>query len=211
MIGRIYAALGLLKSGHVIEVDRGDLIGQYVGTTAPKTMEKIKDALDGILFVDEAYSLVSQSSSGVDFGKESIDTLLKQMEDKRERLAVIVAGYAQPMKNFVGANPGLESRFTRYIHFEDYKPDELFLIFKGLCAAEEFELDEDATPHAHALLKALYDKKDENFGNGRVVRNIFDVVKEAQAERLSQEHDSNASLIQAADIALVRKHLGMPA
>lgn len=209
MIGRIYAALGLLKSGHVIEVDRSDLVGQYVGATAPKTMEKIKDSLDGILFIDEAYSLASQSSAGGDFGKESIDTLLKQMEDKRERLAVIVAGYAEPMKGFIGANPGLESRFTRYIHFEDYKPDDLFLIFKRFCATEDFDLDEDASRHAHEMLVTLYDRRDENFGNGRVVRNIFDAVKEAQAERLSQDHESSASLIQAADIVLVRKHLGM--
>lgn len=209
MIGRIYAALGLLKSGHVIEVDKGDLVGQYVGATDPKTKEKIKDALDGILFIDEAYSLVSQSSASVDFGKEAIDTLLKQMEDKRERLAVIVAGYVEPMKDFIGANPGLESRFTRYIHFEDYIPDELFLIFKRLCAAEDFDLDEDASRHAYEMLEALYNQRDENFGNGRVVRNIFDAVKEAQAERLSQDHESSASIFQAKDIELARKHRGM--
>ncbi len=185
------------------------MVGQFVGATAPKTMEKIKGAMDGILFIDEAYSLASQSSSGADFGKESIDTLLKQMEDKRERLAVIVAGYAEPMKDFIDANPGLESRFTRYIHFEDYIPDELFLIFKRLCAAEDFGLDENASIHAHEMLKTLYNKRDKNFGNGRVVRNVFDKVKEAQAERLSQDHESSASLIQAADIALVQKHLGM--
>jgi len=209
MIGRIYAALGLLNSGHVIEVDRSDLVGQFIGATAPKTMEKVKDAMDGILFIDEAYSLAPQGSSVADFGKESIDTLLKQMEDKRERLAVIVAGYAEPMKDFIGANPGLESRFTRYIHFEDYIPDELFLIFKRLCATEDFGLDEDASIHAREMLKTLYDKRDKNFGNGRVVRNVFDAVKEAQAERLSQDHESSASLIQAADIVLAYKHLGM--
>ena len=209
MIGRIYSALGLLKSGHVIEVDRGDLVGQFVGATAPKTMERIKDSLDGILFIDEAYSLASPSSSANDFGKESIDTLLKQMEDKRERLAVIVAGYAEPMKDFIGANPGLESRFTRYIHFEDYIPDELLLIFKRLCSTEDFDLDEDASCHAHEMLVALYDRRDQNFGNGRVVRNVFDAVKEAQAERLSHDHESSASVIQAADIVLVRKHMGM--
>jgi SpoVK/Ycf46/Vps4 family AAA+-type ATPase len=209
MIGKIYAALGLLKSGHVIEVDRGDLVGQFVGATAPKTMEKIKDSLDGILFVDEAYSLASQSASDADFGKESIDTLLKQMEDKRERLAVIVAGYAEPMKDFVGANPGLASRFTRYIHFEDYKPDELFLIFKRLCLADGFDLDKDASRHASEMLANIYEQRDQNFGNGRVVRNTFDAVKEAQAERLSQDYESSASLILAADIVRVRKNLDL--
>lgn len=211
MIGKIYAALGLLRSGHVVEVDRGDLVGQYIGQTAPKTMERIKDALDGILFIDEAYALAPEQASGNDFGGEAINTLLKQMEDKRERLAVIVAGYAQPMRNFIEANPGLESRFTRYIHFDDYGPAELLQIFKRLCAAESFALDDSANERAAELLRDLYAQRDENFGNGRVVRNIFDAVKEAQAERLAQDPGSSASRITASDIERVRQREAQPA
>ena len=211
MIGKIYAALGLLRSGHVVEVDRGDLVGQYIGQTAPKTMERIKDALDGILFIDEAYALAPEQASGNDFGGEAINTLLKQMEDKRERLAVIVAGYAQPMRNFIEANPGLESRFTRYIHFDDYGPAELLQIFQRLCAAESFALDDAADERAAELLQDIYAQRDENFGNGRVVRNIFDAVKEAQAERLAQDPGSSASRITASDIERVRQREAQPA
>lgn len=200
MIGKIYAALGLLKSGHVVEVDRGGLVGQFVGSTAPKTEEKIKDALDGILFIDEAYTLVTPSGSGSDFGKEAIDTLLKQMEDKRERLAVIVAGYKAPMNDFIASNPGLESRFTRWIHFEDYGPAELLLIFKSLCSREGFHLEPQAEAAAQMLLADIYAQRDENFGNARVVRNIFDAVREAQAVRLSKEPLAKASFITKEDI-----------
>ena len=209
MIGRIYAALGLLSSGHVIEVDRSGLVGQHIGSTAPKTMENIQNAMDGILFIDEAYSLSSQSALGNDFGKESIDTLLKQMEDKRERLAVIVAGYEEPMQIFLKANPGLESRFTRFINFDDYSPDELFLIFERLRVAEGFNLHEEASQQVREIFVYLHDQKDENFGNGRVVRNLFDAVKEAQADRLSKDLEANSNLILVDDIFLARTYLGI--
>ena len=122
------------------------------------------------------------------------------MEDKRERLAVIVAGYAHPMRDFINANPGLESRFTRYIQFDDYGPDELFEIFASLCRRESFTLDATAEAAARALMAAIHAQRDENFGNGRVVRNIFDAVKEAQAERLATESDAGANQITATDI-----------
>jgi SpoVK/Ycf46/Vps4 family AAA+-type ATPase len=209
MIGRIYAALGLLSLGHVIEVDRSGLVGQYIGSTAPKTLEKIQNAMDGILFIDEAYSLASQSTVGNDFGKESIDTLLKQMEDQRERLAVIVAGYSEPMQSFIKANPGLESRFTRYIHFDDFSPDELFQIFDRLRVIDGFNLHQEACQQVKVTFAYLHDRKDENFGNGRVVRNFFDKVKEAQAERLSIDSGADSRLILVDDIFLAQEYMGM--
>lgn len=198
LIGRIYHALGLLRSGHVIEVDRAGLVGQYVGQTAVKTEEKVKDALDGILFIDEAYTLTQGGEN--DFGQEAIDTLLKNMEDKRERLAVIVAGYDNLMAQFLSANPGLESRFMRRIHFEDYEPDALWRIFQSNCKAQGFELEEAAQTAMQARLQTLYDTRDGNFGNGRTVRNLFEKVKEAQANRLAEDLHAPAHLITEQDV-----------
>lgn len=158
--------------------------------------------LGGVLLIDEAYTLAVPSGSGSDFGKEAIDTLLKQMEDKRERLAVIVAGYKAPMNDFIAANPGLESRFTRWIHFEDYGPSELFLIFKGLCSREGLYLDPQAECGAQMLFEDIHTQRDENFGNGRFVRNLFDAVRETQAVRLSREPRAKASFIMEEDIQL---------
>jgi hypothetical protein len=170
-----------------------------VGQTAIKTGEKVKDALDGILFIDEAYTLAQGGAQ--DFGREAIDALLKHMEDKRERLAVIVAGYGGQMAEFLGANPGLESRFMRRIHFEDYGPDALSGIFQQCCAAQGFVLDGEALARAQALLEDMHRRRDAHFGNGRTVRNLFERVKEAQASRLAHEPDAQASLIVARDIA----------
>ena len=132
LLGKIFAGLGLLGKGHVIEVSGKDLVAGYAGQTALKTADKLKDAMDVVLFIDEAYTLASGGGQH-DFGKESIDTILKDMEDHREHLAVIVAGYEDPMKRFIASNPGLRSRFTRWIKFEDYEPDELTKIFQYYC------------------------------------------------------------------------------
>jgi len=199
LIGRIYQALGLLRSGHVVEVDRAALVGPYLGQTAIKTEEKIKDALDGILFIDEAYTLAQGGAQ--DFGREAIDALLKHMEDKRERLAVIVAGYEQKMAEFLGANPGLESRFMRRIHFEDYGPDALLSIFQQCCVDQGFALDGETLAAAQALLEDIHRQRDANFGNGRTVRNLFEQAKEAQASRLAREPNAQVSQIVVQDLA----------
>jgi AAA+ superfamily predicted ATPase len=131
-MGRIYKSLGLLRRGHVVECDRGRLVAEYVGQTAVRTHAVIDSALDGILFIDEAYSLAGRGAE--DFGSEAIETLLKRMEDDRDRLIVIVAGYNDPMKQFIASNPGLESRFTNYLNFPDYRPEELLEIFHRMAA-----------------------------------------------------------------------------
>ncbi len=183
ILAGIYKELGVLKKGHLVETDRSGLVAEYVGQTAVKTNKVIDSALDGVLFIDEAYSLVT--GSGNDYGNEAIATLLKRMEDDRERLIVILAGYGDEMKQFIDSNPGLQSRFNRYIHFPDYNAEELLKIFSRYAQKNDYEV----TPEAHEKLKSLLEdavaNKDKNFGNGRYVRNLFEKTLERQANRLS--------------------------
>jgi len=200
LLGRILAGLGLLRRGQMVETDRAGLVAGFVGQTAIKTTEVIKSALDGVLFIDEAYTLVSAQGQGHDFGGEAIDTLLKAMEDHRDRLAVVVAGYSAPMKRFIAANPGLESRFTRFLYFADYKPDEMVAIFRKLCAEKKMELNGDAEVPLRALFERVYATRSENFGNGRLVRTFFETSIERQAERLMTDTNGSARVITPADI-----------
>ncbi len=183
LMGRIYQALGILKKGHVVECDRASLVAEYVGQTAIKTHQIIDSALDGILFIDEAYTLAKQDQ---DFGQEAIDTLLKRMEDDRERLIVIVAGYSDEMATLVQSNPGLESRFTRFMEFPDYEPTELCRIFSLMCRQNDLRM----TPAFKQLLihhfHDLYEAREPRFGNARLVRNCFERVVGYQATRLAQ-------------------------
>ncbi|HIG27813.1 MAG TPA: AAA family ATPase [Verrucomicrobiales bacterium] len=183
VIARIYRALGFLKKGHLIETDRTGLVGQYVGHTELKTSEVINQALDGILFIDEAYSLYKESEN--DFGQEAIDTLVKRMEDDRERIVVIAAGYQEDMDEFIRSNSGLQSRFNTFIRFENYHGKELFQIFELICCQNEYE----PVPAAAEKLNKLFDlearKARRDFGNGRFVRNLFEKVLRNQAMRLS--------------------------
>lgn len=178
-IAKVYKALGLLSKGQLVETDRSGLVAGYVGQTAIKVNEMVEKAIGGVLFIDEAYTLVSKND---DFGQEAIDTLLKSMEDYRENLVVIVAGYDEWMDKFINSNPGLKSRFNRYIHFENYTSDEMLAIFKMLCIKNQYTLKDNASE----ILKTFFESvSSEEIGNGRGVRNIFEKAVTAQAKRLS--------------------------
>lgn len=198
LIGRIYKALGLLSGGQVIETDRSGLVASFVGQTAPRTLKQIDAATNGVLFVDEAYALGQGGPN--DFGSEAIDTLLKQMEDRRDRLAVIVAGYQGPMDAFFDSNPGLRSRFTRYVMFEDYAPEELCAMFLQSGTREGYRLTPDATVALKAAMTKLHAGRDAHFGNGRTVRNLFDATKEAQAYRVGLDEAADLNVLTDADI-----------
>lgn len=202
ILATIYKELGVCEKGHLVETDRAGLVAEYVGQTAAKTNKIIDSALDGVLFIDEAYSLISGGQQ--DYGKEAIDTLLKRMEDDRDRLVVIIAGYKDEMKNLIDSNPGLQSRFNRYIEFADYNDEELLMIFEKLAIKYDYNL----APEARLKLKNDFGKatlnKDKRFGNGRFVRNIFEKTLENQANRLSAQQNITADMlkeIDAADIA----------
>ena len=187
LLSKIYHEIGLLSKGHLIETDRSGLVGGYVGQTAIKTKGVIDEAMGGILFIDEAYSLASTSEN--DYGKEAIDTLLKAMEDNRDDLIVIVAGYPALMERFLHSNPGLESRFNKFIYFEDYTADELYEIFMLMCSEANLSLDEAADEYAHQYFAKMCEHKSDNFANGRAVRNFFEEVITAQANRLAPKTD----------------------
>jgi AAA+ superfamily predicted ATPase len=180
LLARAYRALGVLRKGHLVEVDRSGLVGGYVGHTALKTREVVKRALDGVLFIDEAYALYGE---GKDFGPEAINTLLKLMEDHRDRLIVIVAGYTGP-KTFLRSNPGLKSRFSKFICFDDYTAGQLVEIFKKMMSDYQFELTDRAQARAKELIERLLGARDEHFGNARVIRNFTEFIQQEQANRL---------------------------
>ncbi|WP_227429449.1 AAA family ATPase [Psychrobacter sp. I-STPA6b] len=197
IMGKIYYGLGLLNAYHVIETDRADLVAEYIGQTAPKTLAKIKEAMGGVLFIDEAYSLIK---AGSDFGQEAVDTLLKQMEDHRDSFAVIVAGYTQPMQRFIKSNPGLGSRFTRIVDFEDYQPEELLQIFIHFSEKGLYQLSEDARQKALDMFTQAYQYRDEHFGNGRFVRTVFEQTIEKHSMRIMSDPSADLQLIEAVDI-----------
>ena len=182
LLSKIYRELGILEKGQLVEVDRGGIVAGYVGQTALKTKEKIDEAMGGILFIDEAYTLAKGDN---DFGQEAIDTLLKAMEDHRDEFIVIVAGYDEPMESFLQSNPGLKSRFNEYIHFDDYSEEELFLIYGLLCEQNDFRMDLEAQETLKCYLNDLCNHKSDNFANGREMRNLFDKSKKAHSNRLA--------------------------
>jgi len=187
ILGEVYKSLGLLKAGHCVEVSRADLVGEYVGHTAPKVTAIVEKALDGVLFIDEAYSLTSSGHGIPDYGPEAVDTLLKLMEDNRHRLVVIVAGYPDLMQDFLRSNPGLESRFKTTLHFDDYEIPELLQIFLSLCNRHKLRLDAETQGAARNAFRTLRMEKEGRFANGREVRNLFERVLTQQALRLGND------------------------
>ena len=185
IVGRIYKDLGVLKKGHTVETDRAGLCGEFVGKTGPKTDTVISKALDGVLFIDEAYSLVPEGGAGNDYGQEAISTILKRMEDYRDRLVVIVAGYKDEMQRFIDSNPGLQSRFNRYIDFPDYSSGELADIFKMYLKKNQYTLAPDAEDYLKEQFDYVVEHKDRNFGNARFARNVFEKSIQQQANRLA--------------------------
>ena len=184
ILGALYKDIGVLSKGHMVEVDRSQLVAEYIGQTAVKTQKKINEAMGGILFIDEAYSL-TRSDSPNDFGQEAVDTILKAMEDKREDFVVIVAGYPDLMKDFINSNPGLQSRFNKYIEFPDYDSDEMLQIFDEMCRKYDYVTENDAHEEVKRIIDDAIDNKSENFANARTVRNYFEVIITKQADRLA--------------------------
>jgi hypothetical protein len=197
-LGEIYRALGILRKGHVVETDRGGLVAGYIGQTAGKTLDVCKSALDGILFIDEAYALAGQPGTTGDFGREAIDTLLKFMEDNRERIVVIVAGYPGEMRRFIESNPGLSSRFTKTVNFPAYSVEELCEILKRMAAGGQFTLPDDFAP---ALTSWIEERSNApGWGNARSMRTLLEKARESHAIRISTDPNADLSRIEVADL-----------
>lgn len=201
IIAQICCALGIVSNGHLVEVDRSGLVAEYVGQTGPKVKKVVNSAIGGVLFIDEAYALIG--NGGNDFGQEAIDTLVKLMEDNRNNLVVILAGYSAPTKKLISSNLGLKSRIKTFINFEDYTPEELFNIFRLLCKKAEYRLQPSAEIFLKDVLTKIYLSKGEDFGNGRAVRNLFEEVIMAASKRvrrLEEKSDDDYDLIVKDDV-----------
>lgn len=208
IMAKIYRALGVVKKGHLVEVDRGGLIAEYVGQTATKTSAVIDSALDGVLFIDEAYA-ITEGDGKQGYGGECIATLLKRMEDDRDRLVVIVAGYTDEMKRFIDANPGLQSRFNRYIEFPDYTAEELAEIYRMRVKSNQYALSEDAERWLNPYIAVMTKDRDRKFGNGRWVRNEFEKAVERQAVRLAELQKEGGQLTKEQLMTLTMKDVGI--
>jgi stage V sporulation protein K len=199
VIGEIFRAMKVLRKGHIIETDRAGLVAGYIGQTATKTLDKCRDALDGVLFIDEAYTLAAGSGGGgSDFGKEAIDTLLKFMEDNRDRIIVIVAGYPNDMRRFIESNPGLASRFTKTVDFPSYGPADLCEILRRMAARQHFSLPDDFIAALTPWIEQRRGASD--WGNARSMRTLLEKAREAQAIRISTDPLADLSRIATEDL-----------
>jgi SpoVK/Ycf46/Vps4 family AAA+-type ATPase len=201
--------MGLLPKGQLVECEKSSLVAGYLGQTAIKTQAVIEKALGGVLFIDEAYSLTDDERDF--FGREAVETILKAMEDHRDELIVIVAGYTELMHEFIDSNPGLQSRFNKYFEFPDYTGEELLAIFQRFCSKNGYKLDASAENQLLGTFDLLYEERDDHFGNARAARNIFEKAIHAQADRLAalegELSDSELELINAEDIKLALKDI----
>lgn len=182
MVAKLYYLMGILPHGQLVETDRSGLVAGYLGQTAIKTQKVIQEALGGVLFIDEAYALANDKEDS--YGKEAIETILKAMEDHRGELVVIVAGYDNLMHKFIESNPGLRSRFNKYFQFPDYDGKDMLSILKRFCETNGYLVSENAIPMLQAKLNAVYENREEHFGNARSVRNLFEHAINHQANRL---------------------------
>ncbi len=204
IVGQILGAMGTLKNGHVVETDRSGVVAEYAGQTATKTNKLCDSALGGVLFIDEAYSLVDASGDDA-YGREAIQTLLKRMEDDRDSIAVILAGYSDEMQKMIRTNPGLSSRVNTRIEFEDYEPSDLGMIFESMCRQNQYDLPADARHRVLVGFHELFERRDRHFGNGRLVRNTFEDSVRSLADRIAQTTQLTEDLLTsltAADISV---------
>jgi SpoVK/Ycf46/Vps4 family AAA+-type ATPase len=195
LLSQIYKSLGILSGGHLVETDRAGLVAGYVGQTALKVREVVSEAIGGVLFIDEAYALSTGGDN--DFGREAIDTLLKMMEDNRDDLIVVVAGYTDKMSAFLQTNPGLRSRFNKYLEFEDYTPEQLVEIFELFCKNGGCKLALSTHDDLIRLFSVLYETRDETFGNGRLARNLYEMTINNQANRIVMIPNVNDEILSA--------------
>lgn len=186
IVGQILCAMKILKKGQVIETDRSGLVAEFAGQTGPKTNQKIDEAIDGILFIDEAYTLVADGNDDP-YGSEAVQTLLKRMEDDRDRLVVVLAGYPKPIERLLDTNPGLRSRFSRRIDFEDYSPVDLGRILEVMCSQNQYVLGAETRARFLLGISHLHENRDEHFGNGRLVRNLFEDAIRRLANRIADQ------------------------
>ncbi len=199
MLAGIYYALGALEKGYLVEVDRSGLVGGYIGQTATKTMEVVESAMGGILFIDEAYTLTDNKGQG-DFGQEAVDTILKAMEDHRNELVIIVAGYTDKMDAFLKSNPGLQSRFNKFIQFDDYSPLELLEIVVNTAKKQDYRLSEEAKSKILAHYVEICNNKPENFANARDARNLLERAMAAQATRIVALKEIDSDTLMTIDV-----------